>query len=195
MGYCWGSSTAEATRRQSLECGLHYVLGWNSALWKSTCTYQWPLLCSSFSGQNLHAQRLMQRMSSSKTTIFLKCYLGLSVREYNDNDLCLQRVFLSLWCLSTTRLFTYTQVPTLLNSCKPTRSLLSNVVNTCATMFIFFSLSPGTLPAKEIKPLYRVEFKSFPLWRKYYNPYHLQRETWHTKLPSRFVFNRRYTFI
>lgn len=107
-----------------------------------------------------------------KPLIFLKCCLGLFVREYNDNSLCLQRVFLSLWCLSLTRLFTYTQVPTLLNSCKPTRSLLSNVVNTCATMFIFFSLSPGTLPAKEIKPLYRVELKSFPLWRKYYNPYH-----------------------
>lgn len=93
--------------------------------------------------------------------ISLKCCLGLSVSKYNS--LCLQKVFLFLQHLSLSRPFQYTQVSSLLNSCKPTSSLLSNVVNTCAARFIFLSLSPGIILPKDIKPRYGIEFGSFPL--------------------------------
>lgn len=92
---------------------------------------------------------------------FLQYCLGLLAKARNGNSLCLQRVFPSFWCLLITSPFRYTQFPSLLNSCKPS-SLLGSVVNTY-TMFIFFNFSPGTIPAKDVKPLCKREIKSFPL--------------------------------
>lgn len=143
--------------------GWRNVLEWNCTLWKSTCIWQWPFL---------HAETHAKNNLQQKFLFFPQCCLGLLARECNDNSLCLQRVFPSFWCLLITSPFRYTQFPSLLNSCKPTSSLLSSVVNTCAMMFILFSLSPGIIPAKDVKPLCKIEFKSFPLWRRRCHPYH-----------------------
>lgn len=107
-------------------------------------------------------------ISSNLLLLLLQYCLGLLAKAYNGNSLCLQRVFPSFWCLLTTSPFRCTQFPSLLNSCKPS-SPLGSVVNTY-TMFIFFSFSPGIIPAKDVKPLRKVEIKCFPLWRTFYHP-------------------------
>lgn len=109
-------------------------------------------------------QTAVQIITSSRNfSFFVQCCVGILARGYNGNSLCLQRAFPSFWCLLITSPFRCTQFPALLNSCDPTSSLLSSTVNTYARMFVFFSLSPGIIPVKDVKPLCKIEFKSFPL--------------------------------